>query len=106
MRGERELTKLEPKSPWYIASGSADSHAPVDLFTDRNPTRHAANRRKVASAYSMTALAQLEPFVDECSSILRTRFTEFAEQKRTINMAHWMQCYAFDVVGEITVRHL
>jgi hypothetical protein len=53
----------------------------------------------------MTALAQLEPFVDECSSILRTRFTEFADQKRTINMAHWMQCYAFDVVGEITVSH-
>ncbi|PMD33301.1 cytochrome P450 family protein [Hyaloscypha variabilis F] len=91
------------KSPWYIASGNADPHAPKDLFTDRNPTRHAANRRKVASAYSMTALAQLEPFVDECSSILRTSFVEFANQKKTINMAHWMQCYAFDVVGEITV---
>jgi len=52
----------------------------------------------------MSALTQLEPFVDECSSILRKRFTEFANQKKTINMAHWMQCYAFDVVGEITVR--
>jgi hypothetical protein len=52
----------------------------------------------------MTALTQLEPFVDECSSILQTRFTEFAD-KGTINMAHWMQCYAFDVVGEITVSH-
>jgi cytochrome P450 len=94
---------MQNQSPWYIASGSADRHPPADLFTDRNPTRHAATRRKVASAYSMSALAQLEPFVDECSSILRTRFTEFANQRRTINMAHWMQCYAFDVVGEITV---
>ncbi|PMD27974.1 cytochrome P450 [Hyaloscypha hepaticicola] len=91
------------KSPWYIAAGSADKHPPADLFTDRNPTRHAATRRKVASAYSMTNLAQLEPFVDECSSLLRKRFTEFADQKRTIDMGHWMQCYAFDVIGEITV---
>jgi hypothetical protein len=51
----------------------------------------------------MTDLAQLEPFVDEFSFLLRTRFTEFADQKRTIDMAHWMQCYAFDVIGEITV---
>lgn len=91
------------KSPWYIASGSADSHAPADLFTDRNPNRHAANRRKVASVYSMTTLTHLEPFVDGCSELLRTRFREFAEQGKTINMAHWMQCYAFDVVGELTV---
>jgi hypothetical protein len=51
----------------------------------------------------MTNLAQLEPFVDECSSLLRTRLTEFADQKRTIDIAHWMQCYAFDVIGQITV---
>ncbi|KFY65399.1 hypothetical protein V496_02591 [Pseudogymnoascus sp. VKM F-4515 (FW-2607)] len=91
------------KSPWYIASGNPDPHAALDLFSDRDPIRHAASRRKVASAYSMTALAQLEPFVDQCYSVLRARFIEFADRGQAIDMAHWMQCYAFDVIGEITV---
>ncbi|KFY74560.1 hypothetical protein V499_05422 [Pseudogymnoascus sp. VKM F-103] len=91
------------KSPWYTASGDPDPHGTPDLFSDRNPTRHAASRRKVASAYSMTALAQLEPLVDECYLVLRDRFMEFADRGKVVDMAHWMQCYAFDVIGEITV---
>ncbi|KFZ14545.1 hypothetical protein V501_03179 [Pseudogymnoascus sp. VKM F-4519 (FW-2642)] len=91
------------KSPWYTASGDPDPHGTPDLFSDRNPTRHAASRRKVASAYSMTALAQLEPLVDECYVVLRDRFIEFADRGKVVDMAHWMQCYAFDVIGEITV---
>ncbi|OBT57364.1 hypothetical protein VE04_02759, partial [Pseudogymnoascus sp. 24MN13] len=91
------------KSPWYTASGDPDPHGTPDLFSDRNPARHAASRRKVASAYSMTALAQLEPLVDECYVVLRDRFMEFADRGKVVDMAHWMQCYAFDVIGEITV---
>ena len=83
-------TKIQ--SPWYQASGNPDPHAVPDLFSDRDPARHAAARRKVASAYSMTSLAQLEPFVDECSSILKAKFTKFANSGEPVNMAHWLQC--------------
>lgn len=51
----------------------------------------------------MSSLTNLEPFVDECTSILINKFSTFTEKREVINMAHWMQCYAFDVIGRITV---
>lgn len=93
------------KSPWYIASGNPDPHATADLFTDLDPKRHAVNRRKVASLYSMTNLVQMEPFVNDCTGILVKRFTEFAQRGEGVDMGHWLQCYAFDVIGHVTVRY-
>ncbi|PVH85443.1 cytochrome P450 [Cadophora sp. DSE1049] len=93
------------KSPWYIASSNPDPHATPDLFTDLDPKRHAANRRKVAALYSMTNLVQMEPFVDECTGILVKRFREFAVAGRQVDMGHWLQCYAFDVIGHITLAN-
>jgi len=52
----------------------------------------------------MTSLVQLERFVDECTAVLRTRLEEFAESGASVDISHWMQCYAFDVIGKITVR--
>jgi len=88
---------------WYRAAGNADpkSH---DLFTDLNPKRHAETRRKVANLYSMTSLLQLEPFVTSCTEKLVEKFEEFATSKQTFDMQHWLQCYAFDMIGLITVR--
>ncbi|KOS37959.1 hypothetical protein ACN38_g11242 [Penicillium nordicum] len=91
------------KAAWYDASGNPnpESH---DLFTDRDPRRHSANRRKVASLYSMTSLVQMESCVVECSTLLIQKLTEFAESGRPLNLQQWMQYYAFDVIGLITVN--
>jgi len=51
----------------------------------------------------MTSLLQYEPFVDDCSATLHHRFSEFAARGEVIDVPHWMQCYAFDVITEITV---
>jgi hypothetical protein len=74
-----------------------------NIFVDPNIERHAANRRKISGAYSMTTLVTLEPFINDCTDILRTRFDEFAKAAETIDLPHWLQCYAFDVIGNITV---
>ncbi|KAL3485860.1 cytochrome P450 [Aspergillus germanicus] len=91
------------KAPWYLASSnpSPKSH---DLFTDVDPRRHAANRRRVASLYTMTSLVQMEPCVAECTAALIDHLTEFARSGKSFNLQHWMQFYAFDVVGLITVN--
>jgi hypothetical protein len=94
------------KAPWYYASGPIHTDTGIDLFTDTNEKRHAANRRKVANAYSMTALLEMEPFVDQCASGFETRLREFADTKTTFDLGHWLQCYAFDVVGEITFANV
>lgn len=90
------------KGPWYTASGSPDPHGAPDLFSDLDPRRHAVNRRKVASLYSMTNLVQMEPFVNECTELMVAKFEDFARQGLPVDMGHWLQCYAFDVIGKIT----
>ncbi|KAH8595655.1 putative cytochrome P450 pisatin demethylase [Bisporella sp. PMI_857] len=81
------------KSHWYIASGNPDPNGPQDLFSIRDPKNHASMCWLVASLYSMSNLVKLEPYVDHCSEVL----------KLPVDMAHWLQCYAFDVIGEIAV---
>ncbi|KAH7347958.1 cytochrome P450 [Pyrenochaeta sp. MPI-SDFR-AT-0127] len=90
------------KSDWYRASGNPYSKA-NDLFTAQNPTAHAATRRSVANLYSTSTLVKLEPFVDECIRLLFDRFTEIAREGKEIDLQFWMQCYAFDVIGYITL---
>lgn len=52
----------------------------------------------------MTALLEMEDFVSKCVKVFETRMREFATSGQSLDMAHWLQCYAFDVIGEITVR--
>ena len=82
------------KAPWYWANGGIHPETGVDLFTDMDEKRHSANRRKVANAYSMTALVEMEQFVDTCSDIFMTRLGEFADSKTSFDLGHWLQCYA------------
>ncbi|KAK2676887.1 Cytochrome P450 [Fusarium oxysporum f. sp. vasinfectum] len=90
------------KSPWYYASGNPISPLP-NIFAEPDPHIHAQARRKVAAAYSMTNLVQLEPFIDKCSAVLRDRLEEFARSGTSVEISHWMQCYAFDVIGMMTL---
>lgn len=51
----------------------------------------------------MSTLLHMEPCVHECTSLLKTRLSEFAESATVFNLQYWLQCYAFDVIGLITV---
>jgi len=42
----------------------------------------------------MTALVEMEQFVDTCSDIFMTRLGEFADSKTSFDLGHWLQCYA------------
>ncbi|KAI8669749.1 hypothetical protein NCS57_00791000 [Fusarium keratoplasticum] len=96
------LAKGFVKSEWYKASG--DPFAPhTDLFTDLNPTRHASNRRLVANLYSATSLRNMEGDVDECIDMLVTRLDQLAKSRQAFDLQFWMQSYAFDVIGQITL---
>ncbi|APA05859.1 hypothetical protein SS1G_01757 [Sclerotinia sclerotiorum 1980 UF-70] len=90
-----------PKAPWYRAWMPLDS-GPETLFTERNPHRHSAQRRKVANHYSMSSLVGYEIYVDNCTELLSRRFGELANSGNIVDLHHWLQCYAFDVIGEIT----
>jgi hypothetical protein len=75
-----------------------------NLFTDFNNQRHAVNRRKVASLYSMTSMLKWEHCVDESTRALLPQFKIFAQSHEPINLQLWLQYFAFDTISLITVR--
>jgi hypothetical protein len=94
------------KDRWYRAYGHPDD-AHADIFSVIDERRHAVNRRKVASLFSMTSLVAYEPYVDTSNATLMEKFSEFATTGQAISIPDWMQYYAFDVVGEFTVsKHI
>ncbi|KXJ89952.1 cytochrome P450 [Microdochium bolleyi] len=89
-----------PKSTWYDAWGPPGEPT---LFNDRSLTRHAHTRKLFQAAYSMSALVHYEGFVDECANLFKVRLLELsAAANGPVDMRHWFQCYAFDVIGVIT----
>ncbi|KAH0837551.1 hypothetical protein AYO21_05039 [Fonsecaea monophora] len=89
------------KSDWYYAWQHPDPNR-WTLFPDRDMKRHAETRKRFQAMYSMSSLVNYEAYVDSCAEIFGRRLSEFAAKGQTIDMAHWFQCYAFDVIGDIT----
>ncbi|KAJ5305480.1 Cystathionine beta-synthase core [Penicillium atrosanguineum] len=90
------------KHSFYYAFGNPDKiHA--DLFSEMDNGRHAIKRRKVASLYSMSSLVNYEAAIDEINSELCEKMSLFATIGTPFQFPAWMQFYAFDVIGKITV---
>lgn len=74
------------------------------LFTTQDENMHRRLRQPIASIYSMTNLVGFEPFVD---STIRFFFeqidTRFVATNNVCDLSTWLQAFAFDVMGEITV---
>lgn len=90
-----------PKSEWY----EGWKHPSPDrwtLFPDRNIKRHGETRRRFQGLYSMSSLVTYESYVDSCTDILVQRLRGFASNGDTVDMMKWLQCYAFDVIGDVT----
>jgi len=49
----------------------------------------------------MSSLLEMEPYVDGAIEEMCTRMGGFANTLTSVNMAFWLQAYAFDVVGEL-----
>lgn len=90
-----------PKSSWY-EGWKHPSPERWTLFPDRDMKRHGETRRKFQNLYSMSSLVNYEAYVDECLAIFRQRLNEMASSGKVVDMHHWLQCYAFDVIGNIT----
>ncbi|KAI4599462.1 hypothetical protein KJ359_001904 [Pestalotiopsis sp. 9143b] len=89
-----------PKSDWYSVWKSPGTWT---MFSDQNVRRHAANRRLLQNTYSMSSLVTYEPYVDECADLIGQRLAEMTHGAGVeFDLRHWLQCYAFDVIGSIT----
>jgi cytochrome P450 len=90
-----------PKSSWYSTWASPGQWA---IFSDQSIKRHTQNRKMYQATYAMSSLVNYEPFVDECADLFAQRLSELSTSgsNLSVDMRHWFQCYAFDVIGLIT----
>ncbi|KAH6955609.1 cytochrome P450 [Ilyonectria sp. MPI-CAGE-AT-0026] len=95
------------KSSFYQAFTTPDPDQP-SLFAHSNIKEHAQMRRLYQSTHAMSALVSYEDFVNECADLFDQRLREMAERpgstkaKSLVDIGHWFQCYAFDVISMIT----
>ena len=95
------MTRSFPKSSYYDAF--AEPKAEKALFNSRSPQKHSHLRRSQAALYSMTNIKSYEPFVDIQTAILIRKIAEFATLGHTVSLPLFLQKYAFDVIGDMTV---
>ncbi len=87
------------KSSWYSSWTNPGSWS---LFADQDIKRHAKGRSLFQATYSMSALVDYEQYVNEGADVLFKRLEEIIQSGEVIDMRHWFQCYAFDIIGAIT----
>ncbi|GMG08430.1 unnamed protein product [Aspergillus oryzae] len=87
-----------PKSEFYDSLGD-----PKNIFTVRDNEDHKDRRRKVASLYTMSSMVAYEDAVDRMTTLCIKKMTDLAASRKLISIPKFMQFYAFDVIGEITV---
>jgi cytochrome P450 len=90
-----------PKSTWYNTWKHPDLVV-SSLFPERDMKRHAEARRIFQSMYSMSSLLHFEPLVEATQAVFHQRLTEMSKEGKVVDMHHWLQSYAFDVIGNIT----
>ncbi|KAK6207097.1 hypothetical protein LQW54_007526 [Pestalotiopsis sp. IQ-011] len=98
------LNKGFIKSDFYIVQQSVvKGHRLASLFSTTDNDFHSQFRRSVNAAFSMSALVQYEPFVDNTTKLFLDQTEKlFANNIDGCDFTRWLQFYAFDVIGEIT----
>ncbi|KAF7173431.1 hypothetical protein CNMCM5623_005644 [Aspergillus felis] len=96
-----ELGGKFTKSDFYkpLRSPNVDEQ---NLFLIQDSELHKDRRRKIAPLYTMSSMVSYEKAVDEMTRICIQKMDLFAKDGRLVHIPHWMQFYAFDVIGEIT----
>lgn len=88
------------KSKWYWAASPPGTHTNFTTPDNKDAARY---RRNFAPVFSMTSLLAHEPLIDDCTNILLEKLKGFAKSGETIDLSHWLTCWAFDCQGHITV---
>ena len=86
------------KSDWYSVW---QGHRKFDLFAERDERIHGEQRRLVSRAYSMDALKDLEPYVDNAVDVFLDNMSQ--KQDQVIDLGNWVQLFAFGTFGRASI---
>ena len=96
-RTQRPLAKTD----WYTAFRPLGISPHADIFTETDEAKHARFRRVVQSAYSMSNVLKNEGAINECTSLLLKRLGEVAGKDQDVDLGHWLNLYAHDIIGHV-----
>ena len=91
------------QSNYYpVQAATNKGHAVLNLFSTTDEYFHAQLRRCVSHAFSMSTLLSYEPLVNSSTAFFLEQTSErFVKFGKSVNFSHWLQYYAFDVIGEL-----
>lgn len=81
-----------------------------DIFTEVREDVHAQKKKVANVPYSMAAMQQLSPFIDDAIEVLMAKMDAMAtaaqpagnkEQRSIVDLGNWLHWFAFDVLGEV-----
>jgi hypothetical protein len=72
-----------------------------DIFTETREAVHAQKKRVANVPYSMAAMQQLAPFIDDTIELLSRKLDTFADGSGKVDLGDWLHYFAFDVLGEV-----
>ncbi|KAI1733507.1 cytochrome P450 [Xylaria scruposa] len=88
-----------------------------DIFTEIREEVHAMKKKVANVPYSMAAMRQLSPFIDDTIELLVSRMSDFCADSATtspkegsfggnkpqpsFDLGNWLHYFAFDVLGEV-----
>lgn len=75
-----------------------------DIFTEIREDVHAAKKRVANVPYSMAAMRQLSPFIDDTIDLLASKLGESCvdyQGQGRVDLGAWLHYFAFDVLGEV-----
>lgn len=61
-----------------------------NLFSTRDESFHREDKKKVANAYSMTSLLEMESAVDDCSRLFMQKLQGFSNKGETVDLGAWL----------------
>ncbi|KAL0933780.1 cytochrome p450 oxidoreductase [Colletotrichum truncatum] len=78
-----------------------------DIFTEVNEEAHARKKKVANVPYSIAAMQQLSPFIDDTIDLLMTKLDAFTidstgrRARNPVDLGAWLHYFAFDVLGEV-----
>ncbi|KIA75718.1 hypothetical protein HK57_00445 [Aspergillus ustus] len=93
-----------PKGPFYstLAPYTKKGALPA-VFSSRDEDVHKRLRMPIASLYSMSKVLPLESFINKTIEVMSAQLdARFVDSQESFDLAHWLQYFAFDVMGTLT----
>jgi len=86
-RTQGALNKTDFYVPWNTQNFSKHK----DMFTTINDKTHAERRRIMNHVYTLSNVLRSEQYIDKCSELFIQRLTEFANERRPMDLGKWVQ---------------